>query len=102
MRTIKSPIGPLIVAATAHAVCMIEFPRRGSMNAQARELSRLFRCAVAIGGNERLEQLTDELSRYFAGELREFGVPIEYRGTPFQAAVWKRLLKIPYGESRLI
>jgi AraC family transcriptional regulator, regulatory protein of adaptative response / methylated-DNA-[protein]-cysteine methyltransferase len=97
--TIESPIGPLLAAATARAVCMIEFPGRGSMEVRAAELSRMFRCTVRAGRNERLEQLEDELSQYFASRLRKFMVPIEYSGTPFQVAVWRRLLKIPYGKT---
>ena len=49
--------------------------------------------------------LTDEtfreLEQYFAGELRRFTVPIAFAsGTPFQQAVWRALLQIPYGETR--
>src|SRR3974377_1003809 len=41
-----------------------------------------------------------ELEQYFAGNLREFHVPLEIEGTAFQKAVWNELLKIPYGETR--
>ena len=49
--------------------------------------------------------LTDEtfreLEQYFAGELRRFTVPSAFAsGTPFQQAVWRALLQIPYGETR--
>ena len=43
----------------------------------------------------------DELERYFAGELREFTVPIAFTfGTPFQRTVWHALRQIPYGQTR--
>lgn len=43
----------------------------------------------------------DELERYFAGELREFTVPVAFTfGTPFQRAVWHALQQIPYGQTR--
>ncbi|MDA2814852.1 methylated-DNA--[protein]-cysteine S-methyltransferase [Nocardiopsis sp. RSe5-2] len=38
-----------------------------------------------------------ELDAYFAGELREFSVPLAPRGTPFQLRVWRQLTAIPYG-----
>ncbi|MGW6457880.1 methylated-DNA--[protein]-cysteine S-methyltransferase [Streptomyces sp. NPDC055078] len=41
-----------------------------------------------------------QLEAYFAGELTEFAVPLRLAGTPFQRAVWDRLLAIPYGETR--
>jgi AraC family transcriptional regulator of adaptative response/methylated-DNA-[protein]-cysteine methyltransferase len=96
---IDSPIGELLVAATANAVCMIEFPCRGSLSVRAAELGARFKCAVGIGWNACLERLTDEMSLYFAGKLRKFSVPIMCSGTPFQVTVWKRLLKIPYGKN---
>jgi methylated-DNA-[protein]-cysteine S-methyltransferase len=42
----------------------------------------------------------EELDAYFAGELRQFSVPLDLRGTAFQRRVWQRLLEIPYGETR--
>ncbi|MGW0734541.1 methylated-DNA--[protein]-cysteine S-methyltransferase [Streptomyces sp. NPDC002851] len=41
-----------------------------------------------------------QLERYFAGELREFDLPLHLDGTPFQRAVWEQLRRIPYGETR--
>ncbi|MBZ6257823.1 methylated-DNA--[protein]-cysteine S-methyltransferase [Streptomyces olivaceus] len=42
----------------------------------------------------------EQLEAYFAGELREFGLPLRLTGTPFQRTVWDQLRKIPYGETR--
>ena len=41
-----------------------------------------------------------EIADYFAGKLKEFTVPVEYQGTPFQEAVWRSLLDIGHGELR--
>ncbi|HWQ50878.1 MAG TPA: methylated-DNA--[protein]-cysteine S-methyltransferase [Terriglobales bacterium] len=38
------------------------------------------------------------LDSYFAGERPEVMPPLAPKGTPFQQAVWKELLAIPYGE----
>jgi AraC family transcriptional regulator of adaptative response/methylated-DNA-[protein]-cysteine methyltransferase len=95
---LESPLGPLTVAATDDAVCLIEFAGPRSDD-QAARLQRLFGCAVVPGRHALLDQLRDELAAYFAGRLQAFRVPIVYPGTPFQAAVWRQLLKIPYGET---
>ena len=39
------------------------------------------------------------MDSYFAGGLREFMVPLEPKGTPFQEKVWAALRTIPYGET---
>ncbi|MEU4657284.1 methylated-DNA--[protein]-cysteine S-methyltransferase [Streptomyces sp. NPDC023723] len=42
----------------------------------------------------------DQLASYFAGELRDFTLALNLRGTPFQRTVWDHLRTIPYGETR--
>ena len=41
-----------------------------------------------------------QLRAYFAGRLRQFDLPLDPRGTPFQVRVWRELERIPYGETR--
>lgn len=41
-----------------------------------------------------------QLDAYFAGDLKEFDLPLHLAGTPFQRTVWEQLLLIPYGETR--
>jgi methylated-DNA-[protein]-cysteine S-methyltransferase len=40
-----------------------------------------------------------QLAAYFGGGLREFTVPLDPRGTPFQLRVWEALRGVPYGET---
>ncbi len=96
----ESPLGPLLVAATSAGVCLLEFTDRRMLETQFTTLRKRFRCAIVPGKNAHIEQVKDELSRYFAGSLREFRVPLVYPGSPFQRAVWEALLQIPYGETR--
>ncbi len=44
-------------------------------------------------------QAAAQLDAYFAGELTDFDVPLDMRGTPFQRRVWEELCNIPYGET---
>jgi methylated-DNA-[protein]-cysteine S-methyltransferase len=50
--------------------------------------------------NPRLRQAVAQLRAYFAGELRDFDLPLDMQGTDFQRRVWDELLNIPYGETR--
>ena len=46
-----------------------------------------------------LQNAVNQLKAYFAGDLREFKLPLKLAGTPFQLAVWKALQDIPYGQT---
>jgi len=41
-----------------------------------------------------------QLGKYFAGELKQFSVLLDFQGTEFQKKVWQALLTIPFGETR--
>lgn len=55
---------------------------------------------IELGTNPVLERAAAEIMEYFAGERREFTVPVKTGGTPFQEKVWKALKQIPFGETR--
>ncbi len=39
-----------------------------------------------------------ELNEYFNHQRKQFDIPLDITGTPFQKRVWKQLQKIPFGE----
>ena len=83
--TYQSPIGRLTLRGGADALTAIHFPGRlGHLSEDARDPD-------AFAGAVR------QLDEYFAGERREFALPVSLDGTPFERAVWSRLLAIPYG-----
>jgi AraC family transcriptional regulator of adaptative response/methylated-DNA-[protein]-cysteine methyltransferase len=96
----ESPVGPLLLGVVDEGLCFLEFCDQGRLDAQLKTIrQRLGRVAVP-GTHRYLDQVKDELARYFAGKLREFRVPLVYPGTPFQRKVWEGLLTIPYGQTR--
>ena len=50
--------------------------------------------------NKFLKQAETQLKAYFAGKLKKFTVPLDFKGTDFQKSVWAALLTIPFGETR--
>ncbi|MFM9269770.1 methylated-DNA--[protein]-cysteine S-methyltransferase [Halomonas elongata] len=50
--------------------------------------------------NEITERARQQLDEYFAGERRDFELPLAPRGTDFQRRVWEALATIPFGETR--
>jgi AraC family transcriptional regulator of adaptative response/methylated-DNA-[protein]-cysteine methyltransferase len=95
----ESPLGPLVAAANARAVVLLEFSERRMLEAQFDTLRRRFRTAIVPGENAHLVQLKRELAEYFDGRRKQFSVPLEFPGTEFQQKVWNALLEIPYGET---
>lgn len=98
-QTLESPLGPLLLCATPAAICRLDFGDQRPLDKQIPTLQQRFGCPVVPGTNAPIEKLTDELARYFAGELREFSVPLFYPGTPFQQSVWNELRRISYGQT---
>jgi methylated-DNA-[protein]-cysteine S-methyltransferase len=50
--------------------------------------------------NPLLTEAARQLQAYFAGQLREFSLPLDLQGTDFQKRVWGQVAAIPYGETR--
>jgi methylated-DNA-[protein]-cysteine S-methyltransferase len=44
-----------------------------------------------------LKACKDQLHEYFEGRRKQFTIPLDLEGTPFQLKVWNELLKVPYG-----
>ncbi|BAS26250.1 cysteine methyltransferase [Limnochorda pilosa] len=96
----ETPLGPMVAGATAQGLCLLEFGSEHEVEEQAGRVQQLFGAPPVEGPNPHLETLQEELARYFAGQLREFSLPLVYSGTPFQRQVWDQLRRIPYGETR--
>lgn len=47
-----------------------------------------------------IKKAVQQLEEYFRGERKDFDLPLDLRGTPFQLAIWEALTTIPYGETR--
>jgi methylated-DNA-[protein]-cysteine S-methyltransferase len=88
---ISSPIGRLMLIGDGHALTglwMVDADRHS-----ARVEMGLTPSPATFG------EVTAQLEAYFAGDLKEFTVPLAPSGTPFQLAVWTELTKIPYGST---
>lgn len=80
----NSPIGPLTLSGTEEALTRLAF---GGMRENGGRPSPV------------LKQAERELSEYFAGERRDFTVPLAPAGTGFQKRVWDALRSVPYGKT---
>jgi methylated-DNA-[protein]-cysteine S-methyltransferase len=81
----ESPLGPLLLIGGPEGLSDLNFPGRARPPAGAPKAP--------------LPEVEEQLEAYFAGEMREFDLRLDMRGTPLQLEVWRRLLEIPYGET---
>lgn len=95
-----SPVGPLVLGATDDAIVLLEFASADQLSVQLERLRKqLDRTLVRTADHALLQRLCAQLDEYFAGARREFSVPLEAHGSPFQESVWSALRGIPYGET---
>lgn len=86
-----TPIGELLLAGEADALTMVGFPK-GAMRRDPE--------ADWIYKEEPFTEVCRQLGEYFAGERKQFDLPLALHGTEFQVSVLEALQRIPYGETR--
>jgi methylated-DNA-[protein]-cysteine S-methyltransferase len=109
--TLKTPLGPITVAAENEALTGLWF-----FNQKYYPEGNLERTRIRGGGSRRnvpgqtsewidkpdyplFKSLDSWLRDYFSGKNTKFDFKLDPRGTVFQKKVWKLLLKIPYGKT---
>jgi AraC family transcriptional regulator of adaptative response/methylated-DNA-[protein]-cysteine methyltransferase len=97
---VVTPLGPMLIAATDDALCLLEFVDRRMLPRQVERIRRRMGVVFTPGRNEVIAQTEREVDEYFQGQLERFTVPIAMSGSDFQRAVWGELLAIPTGETR--
>jgi methylated-DNA-[protein]-cysteine S-methyltransferase len=81
---VDSPIGPLGLVASDEALQAVLFDG-GTIRFAA--------------GSSVLAETARQLEAYFAGDLVEFDLPLDLRGSDFQRRCWLALETIPYGQT---
>lgn len=96
---LETPLGPLLAGTTDDGICLLEFTDRPMLPTQLEVLRRRLGLPVVAGRHPLLARLRDELDDYFAGNRREFDLPLLAPGTPFQQQTWSVLRTIRPGET---
>jgi methylated-DNA-[protein]-cysteine S-methyltransferase len=90
--TIDSPIGRLLLQTDGVSLTglYMDVPSRPPpvMNDSGQD-----------GSAGPLPEAVRQLEQYFAGNRRDFDLPLRLNGTEFQQRVWHALTEIPYGET---
>ena len=98
-RTIDSPVGPLLLAATRQGLVRVAYETEGFaavLEALAARLS-----PRVLHAPQRLDSVAEELEEYFTGHRREFDVPLDYAlSAGFRQLVQRYLPRIGYGHTQ--
>lgn len=99
--TYPTPLGDLVALFSRQGLCLLEFgvDTKG-LSREWRDVERHAGAAATPGEDARTRALGEQIAAYFEGRLKDFDVPLDLVGTPFQQQVWQALLKIPYGHTR--
>jgi methylated-DNA-[protein]-cysteine S-methyltransferase len=94
-RTLDTPVGRLLVAATPEGVVRLAFETEDA-DSVLTELATQVSPRV-LHAPARLDVVAAELEEYFAGRRRAFDVPVDLRlARGFRRAVLERLVQVPY------
>lgn len=96
---IDSPIGRLLLAATELGLVRVAFESEG-IDAVLAELAAQITPQV-VEAPEQLQPFAAQIDEYFAGQRRDFDLPLDWRlATGFRGQVQRHLMTIPFGSTQ--
>ncbi len=95
MITIDSPLGTLRLLERDDELAGVYLPEQEPPPGIAQPTEVAVQTMTPL-----LARVAAQLAEYFAGERREFDLPVAPRGSGFQERVWRALVEIPFAETR--
>jgi methylated-DNA-[protein]-cysteine S-methyltransferase len=93
---VDTPVGQLLIGSDGESLTDLLFERHREGTDPM--LDRV-RTGERQDADPLLSRAADQLAEYFAGERREFELPLAPAGSSFQRQVWAELLRITYGRT---
>jgi AraC family transcriptional regulator of adaptative response/methylated-DNA-[protein]-cysteine methyltransferase len=95
--TVKTAVGWALVAATERGICMTAL---GDDKAPLEsELRRRFPAALIWPADDKLQRWAERIVQFVTDPAEQPDLPLDIRGTAFQARVWRALQKVPPGKT---
>jgi methylated-DNA-[protein]-cysteine S-methyltransferase len=96
--TVDSPLGTLTVAATPRGLVALGLPNRAPEDVAQELASRI--SPRVLEAPARLDPVRRELDLYFARELHDFDLPLDWQlSRGFRLEVLRQTARIPYGST---
>lgn len=99
IKNYKSTCGVLILGSFKEKLCLCDWQIEKHRDHVNRRLQRMLNAEFEEGTSEVIEKAAGQLDEFFAGQRREFDIPLMFVGTDFQKTVWNELLRIPFGKT---
>ncbi|MDP2194231.1 MAG: methylated-DNA--[protein]-cysteine S-methyltransferase, partial [Alphaproteobacteria bacterium] len=96
---IHTKLGEMIAIANEAGLYLLEFVCSHRLERKIANLEAKLHATIVEGMTPPIQSIARELELYFSGDLKTFSTPVHIMGTPFQQAVWKELMRIPYGKT---
>jgi AraC family transcriptional regulator of adaptative response/methylated-DNA-[protein]-cysteine methyltransferase len=95
--TVRTALGWALIAATERGICMTALgDDKAPLEA---DLRRRFPAALIWPADERLARWAEGIVRFVTDPGEQPDLPLDIRGTAFQARVWRALQKVPPGKT---
>jgi AraC family transcriptional regulator of adaptative response/methylated-DNA-[protein]-cysteine methyltransferase len=97
---INTPLGLMVGISNDAGICALEFADKKNLNVELVHMQNYFGAPIVTQTNCHLEQLQLQLNEYFAGNRKQFDLPLQFIGTLFQQKSWQALQTINYGATQ--
>lgn len=95
----ESPCGTLRLGELDGRLCLCNWTHGKHCGREEDRLCKLLHARFEEARTETLGIAAEQLDEYFAGQRKEFDIPLLFAGTDFQKKVWNELLNIPCGST---
>ncbi len=97
---LEVPVGKMIAAVSNDRLCLFDFLYRKNIDKIINRIETYTGEKLTEKDHPLFRDLSLQINEYFAGERKEFSLPLHFAGSSFQQTVWNALLTIPYGQTR--
>lgn len=92
--------GDIIVAATDHGVCAVEFCDKNKRENTLKKLAKMWPKARLVESPKVTGQYAERILTPPKKAIKDSMITVHIFGTPFQRIVWQALLEIPFASQR--
>ncbi len=93
----KSPVGEILLGSYEGKLCLADWKYRRMRSTIDKRIQSGLNAEYVEQSSEVIEETIKEMKEYFAGERKDFDIPLLMVGTDFQKSVWEGLIQVPCG-----